>query len=129
MEYYRKAANHMTFEDLSDVLVGLPRTAPLYTLEQGRYPALELHSYRGFYDDIEIEPTTTPVTVGEVVDAFKTAAGTELSGWKGGEFPVDDDAYMWVGEEGCVQENAVTGVTCNDDGSYTIVCEKPTYEW
>ena len=43
------------------------------------------HSWRGSYDELAFEPVND-TTVGEMLEAAKSAIGQTYIGWKGGEF-------------------------------------------
>lgn len=80
-----------------------------------------LSSYRGYYRMLAVEPNfkalhyddaryQKPISVAEFVAELKAAVGREFTGYKGGEFTMDRDTWMWVSEYGHASETAVCGV-------------------
>lgn len=57
------------------------------------------HSYRGYYTDLAFEPTGES-TVGEMLKVAKSALHETFTGYKGGEYTMDEDAVIWVSREG-----------------------------
>lgn len=53
------------------------------------------HSYRGYYDCLAFEPLEN-TTIGEMLDAAKSALGKTYTGYKGGEYRMDEytDVYL-----------------------------------
>ena len=61
------------------------------------------HSYRGYYEDLAFEPMAN-VTVGEMLDAAKSAVGATFDGYKGGEFKMSMWSTVWLADYGCCGE-------------------------
>lgn len=57
------------------------------------------HSYRGYYWDLAFEPDRN-TTVGEMLEAARSAVGTTYQGWKGGDFTMDVYSDCWLSMEG-----------------------------
>ncbi|MFD9249595.1 hypothetical protein [Streptomyces bottropensis] len=57
------------------------------------------HSYRGDYMDLAFEPATD-ISVGEMLDAARSALGATFQGWKGGEFTMGGHTWCWLSQEG-----------------------------
>lgn len=58
------------------------------------------HSYRGNYWNLAFEIATN-ITVGEMLEAARSALGRTFTGWKGGEFTMTEHADVYlVWEEG-----------------------------
>jgi hypothetical protein len=123
IHYYGKVQNHLTFGTLVHILSTLPLTAPLYAGCKGYYPEMNLHSYRDYNEDMEVDSTSTPVTVGEFLNLLLEAKGTTIEAYKGGNYPVVDECYLWMGYEGGTNGCGMNGVCINGDGSYTLVCQ------
>lgn len=121
MYFYGKSHNHLTFGELVTIIGKLPKESPLYASSNSYYPVLSIHSYRGYYEDMEFDTGSTPVTVGEFLEMLLSNAGTTIEGYRGGEYIVDDRSYMWVGYEGGTARQALNGVCINADDSYTLV--------
>jgi hypothetical protein len=119
--YYPKVQNHLNFGTLVHILSTLPVDAPLHSGDKDYYPELKLRSYRGYCEDMEVDTTVTPVTVGDFLKVLLEAKGTTITAYKGGDYPVVDDCYLWMGYEGGVCGMGMNGVCINGDGSYTLV--------
>lgn len=120
--YYSKVKNHLTFGSLVHILsTAVPADAPLFAGDRDYYPELKLRSYRGYTEDLEVDTTLVPVTAGEFLKLLREAEGTILEAYKGGEVPVVDDCRMWMGYEGGVCGQGISGVCINGDGTYTLV--------
>lgn len=59
------------------------------------------HSYRGYYSDLALEPTEAPIKVCQLINQLEEVFGTELTGYKGGEFLMSADTPVWVANYGC----------------------------
>jgi hypothetical protein len=57
------------------------------------------HSYRGDYMDLAFEPATD-ITVGDMLDAARSALGETFTGYKGGDFTMDGYTDCWLAEYG-----------------------------
>ena len=53
------------------------------------------HSYRGYYDRLAVEPKSN-VTVQEMINTLRSAVGKYFTGWKGGEFYMDDETTLYL---------------------------------
>jgi len=85
---------HLT---LGEVITALSAHDPATRLKVGfRHP----HSWRGDYSELAFEVAEN-VTVGEMLEAAQFALGTSFQGWKGGNYPMDENSFVWlVREEG-----------------------------
>lgn len=86
--------DHLT---LGEVITALSAHDPDKRLKVGfRHP----HSWRGDYSELAFEAAEN-VTVRDMLDEAKTAVGTTFQGWKGGDYTMDADTFVWlVREEG-----------------------------
>lgn len=60
------------------------------------------HSYRGYYEDLAFEPCKN-IEIKHMLRDAKFALGHTFTGWKGGEFKMDQYSNCWlanVGESG-----------------------------
>lgn len=57
------------------------------------------HSYRGYYDDLAFEPAKN-ITVGEMLEAARSAEGATYQGWKGGDYTMHGYSDCWLSVEG-----------------------------
>lgn len=58
------------------------------------------HSYRGNYCDLAFEPKEN-VSVAEMLSDAKESLGKTFVGYKGGDFEMDEFAYVYIAHEGC----------------------------
>lgn len=61
------------------------------------------HSYRGYYQDLAFEPTEN-VTVKGMLESAKSALGTTYTGYKGGEYLMDENCEVWLAQYGMTGE-------------------------
>jgi hypothetical protein len=80
---------------LGELLDGLRQADP-----EGWVYLTSPHSYRGYYSDLALEPTTTPIRVWELINQLSDVIDTELTGYKGGEFLMSADTPVWVSHYG-----------------------------
>lgn len=70
-----------------------------------------LSSYRGYYDQLAVEPVNSGnTTVGQFLSECEAAVGKTFTGWKGGDYTMDEDTRVWVSEHGRAHSTAVVGV-------------------
>ena len=55
------------------------------------------HSYRGYYEDVAFVPVSK-TTVGEMLQHAKSAMGKTFTGYKGGEFHMDENTSVWIAQ-------------------------------
>jgi hypothetical protein len=62
------------------------------------YPAGRLHSYRGYYEDLALDydDTSHGITVKDLQTNLLDAYGTEMSGYKGGTYPITARTWLWI---------------------------------
>jgi hypothetical protein len=59
----------------------------------------EPHSYRGYYTDLAfIRDEYNLAPVGEVLDILKSCVSKTYTGWKGGDYTMDENTPIWVVE-------------------------------
>ena len=59
------------------------------------------HSYRGYYSDLALEKESGKRTVASLVEQLKTEClGQTFTGYKGGDFYMDENTPMWIAEYG-----------------------------
>ena len=57
------------------------------------------HSYRGNYADLAFTPNGN-WTVKDLFNSLTSIKGTEFTGWKGGEYLMDNDTPIWISNVG-----------------------------
>lgn len=63
----------------------------------------EPHSYRGYYDELAFEPVED-TTVGEMLEAAKSALGKTFEGYKGGDYVMGEYTTVWLAWYGSTGE-------------------------
>jgi len=68
----------------------------------GYVPDMELDSYRGSYDELCVgykkQEWNKDQTVGDFLKACEKAVGNTYTGYKGGDFTMDEDTPVWVAQ-------------------------------
>jgi len=80
-------------------------------------------SYRGYYRDFCVEPiaaASSPNTVSRLLETFKFANGKSYHGYKGGDFVMSQNTFVWLSEYGVSSGYAITGVTVRDNAAYIV---------
>ena len=79
-------------------------------------------SYRGYYADLAIKPSSTPTKVGTILLQAKAALGKTFKGYKGGDFEMGDDTPLWVAPWGSTG-HAVVDIAINHESIRLILKE------
>ena len=61
------------------------------------------HSDRGSYDELAFDPKIE-ATIGDMLFYAKSAVGATYEGWKGGEYTMDLNTPVYIGESGSCGE-------------------------
>jgi hypothetical protein len=98
---------HLT---LGEVITALSAHDPDKRLKVGfRRP----HSWRGDYSELAFEAAEN-VTVRDMLDEAVTAVGTTFQGWKGGDYVMTENTFVWlVREEGTSDGETVGALLLN----------------
>lgn len=71
----------------------------------------KLGSYRGYYDQLAFDYSPDgDMTVGELLAHCKETVGKTFTGWKGGEYLMDEQTELWVAQPGRSSGTAVADV-------------------
>lgn len=122
-----RAKYHLTLGELIESLDALaPKT--IIAFPDGRYPGTE-HSYRGYYSDLALEPTDTPITAEELHKQLSAALNKTYKGYKGGEFAMYGDTPLWCAFEGnkgfaIIDETLDRTGSCDDSEGTLILVTK-----
>jgi len=78
----------------------------------------EPHSYRGYYSDLAFESLTGEKSkVSEFLKMLEDSLGEIFTGYKGGDYLMEEDTPVWVAEYGsCVKK--LIGI--KDNGSFIL---------
>lgn len=79
-----------------------------------------LDSYRGYYDHLAIGWTADCQTwnVANMIELLESAIGSTYTGWKGGEYTMDQLTPVWADNPGQASSTAITGV---DNRGYRVI--------
>lgn len=66
------------------------------------------HSYRGYYDQLAFEPAHR-VSVEYMLTLAEGALGETYTGWKGGEYTMDEYTECWLAFEGSASDSETIG--------------------
>ena len=94
--------NGMTLGELIERLKESPRQNKLHLSLPG-FPVWGVRepcSYRGYYDQLALQPHHTPASVAEVIAMLEDALGKSFEGYKGGEFIMGHSTRVWIAEYG-----------------------------
>lgn len=92
---------HLTLGKLNEVIAGLEdKTIPVVLDYDLTLSVGDFDSYRGYYADLSLDPTSTTITADKLLVKAKMAEGYTFTGYKGGDFPMDADTPLWVAHYG-----------------------------
>lgn len=84
-----RAKTQMTLGKLIETLEAMPEGAQVANL---RNP----HSYRGYYEDLALEPSEGLRPAEELLAECRAAMGKAFHGYKGGEYVMGERTPVWV---------------------------------
>ena len=80
------------------------------------------HSYRGYYSELALEPTTS-ISVGQLLSELESVLNTELTGYKGGEYKMHEYVDVYIagyGRCGFQINNTILAVMLRDDAKVAL---------
>ncbi len=97
----------------------------------GRLRPGYVDSYRGYYNELAIEPDGTDRhrKVGDLVVELKVCIGRKFTGYKGGEYVMGRDTPLWAAKNDQAFQACIVGVT-DDNGdalietASAVLCER-----
>lgn len=102
---------HVTLGKLIAALSAADSKTPVYYIEDGEQRGVgSLESYRGYYSDLSFQPAGTVSTVGDVLTECMSAMGKTFTGYKGGDYVMDDDTPLWISHHGTASGLAIIAV-------------------
>lgn len=87
----------------------LPQGAPVQFGYNDKLAPKSVNSYRGYYEDLAVQPSEAYVTVQEFRGTLKGAVGHQFTGYKGGTFTMDAKSTVWVSAWGECWDRCITG--------------------
>ncbi len=97
--------------DLSVVIYNVEDNNHRY---HGMFP-YNTNSYRGNYNELAIEVSHTCMTLSNFLKKMKDSLHRTYSGYKGGDFYMYEDTFVWVAEYGLSSNMAVVDVVLAED--------------
>lgn len=79
-------------------------------------------SYRGYYSDLAFDVGDKEKTVAELLKQCKKAVNATYTGYKGGNFVMDEDTPLWRAEYGSHWGEAIIGYQIFDD-KFILICK------
>ena len=64
------------------------------------------HSYRGYYEQLAFEPRRN-ISIGDVLEAARSALGATYEGYKGGEYTMGQYTACWISHYGSTSDNLI----------------------
>lgn len=104
---------HLTLGEMVKFLSDKRRNLPI-KFDTGVFPG-RLGSYRGYYSDLAIAPSSDPLTIEGFLPSALAAIGAEFTGYKGGEFRMNSDTPLWLSDYGICSDIAIVGIYATDD--------------
>jgi len=89
--------------DLGGIIAALQAEDPNRVLPIGFHKP---HSFRGYYEQLAFEPIAN-ITIGEMLDACRSALGSTFQGWKGGDYTMGEHTDCWIAEWGNSSDNQI----------------------
>lgn len=86
----------------------------------------KVNSYRGYYEDLAIEPSPEGTTAGALARVLEAALWSVFIGYKGGFYTMGEQTFVWLSRYGSVSDMLVTGVAHHHDTLSLIMTE---VEW
>lgn len=125
----QRSKEMFTLGNLIDELEKYPKDWGVYILPFNLVPE-EFCSYRGYYEDLNLTVITRSeaisknkeMTVGRLLEMAKEANGKTFYGYKGGEFTMNRNTPIWVGDEDYSTGVAIAEVKKAYDGLIEIHC-------
>lgn len=98
------------------------------TFDSGGYPG-KPHSWRGYYHWLAFEATDERIDVAEFVALLKSCIGREFTGYKGGEYKMDEHTLLYHSEWGESTEMAISDVVLLNGRDVTLVTVDDSQEY
>jgi hypothetical protein len=102
--------NQLTMGELIAALRRKPADSPL-RMDFDYFRPVCVGSYRGFYEDVAISyDRETEVTVGTFLEHLESKLSSEMTGYKGGTYDIDEGTAVWASNYGDAASVAVVDV-------------------
>lgn len=107
---------HLTLGELIAALSNEPQGKAI--VADNGYTPDTFDSYRGYYADLAMEPGKAS-TCGEILVKAHASNGATFTGYKGGEFDMNENTPLWLAHGGCTGL-AIVGFKSSDD-EFTLI--------
>lgn len=116
-------AIQMSVGELIDALERKPADMKL-RLDFDYFRPVNIDSYRGYYEDVAIgyDREAPEMTVDEFRSHLKSKLGSQMTGYKGGEYIINEDTAVWASNYGDAASVAVVDV--EQVGGYVVLRTK-----
>lgn len=87
----------------------------------------ETISYRGYYNEIAIEPIEADVlhrSVFEVLKTLQESVGKTFEGYKGGEYTMDESTPIWVASYGCSGKEVIATQVIHEERAVVVLVKQ-----
>ena len=122
-----KGTRQMTLGKLIKLLSEIIDQDKSIYFDFGYFRPAELMSWRGSYDELSIDYSEDEaVSVKTFLEDLKACVSKEFTGYKGGEFTMNEDTPLWVAHYGSSGHTGVSGIM--DDG-YQVIIETRFMEY
>ena len=112
---------HVTLGEAIDIATKISQENDTYPVnfEDGSSPS-GTNSYRGYYEDLAIEFNSFRTSIGEFKKMLNDALNEEFTGYKGGEYIMNEDTPLWKSNYGNASGDAIIKIALNDYGGVII---------
>lgn len=124
----RKATGQLTIGQIISKCENLPNLPVLIVSESvaeynGKYPE-GTNSYRGCYDELAIDIGNKAMSLSSFLDEMRSSLRRIYGGWKGGDYSMYEDTFVWLSEPGEASRVIVTDVRRSSSGESVYLCVK-----
>ena len=110
----RAESKQMTLREMINRLEELSDNTQVECLEKP-------HSYRGYYADLCLERGEGTMRARLLADRLTSCLGKSYTGYKGGEFVMNEDTPVWIGKWGAYGGQKIIGIDA--DGHFQTMSD------
>ena len=107
---------HVTLGELIEFIDKLPSLTTV-KFSNGSYPS-SVDSYRGYYSDLAIEPSSKKINVEDFLVMLRDSLGKTFMGYKGGDFLMEENTPLWMAN---YSECGEAVVSISEDGTGDLI--------
>ena len=109
-----RSGYHLTLGEAIKQLAKFPNRY-VVTFDTSNLSPHDEMSYRGYYSDLAFNESNESKTVEEFVQQLQDALNQEYTGYKGGDFRMDESTPLWVAEYGEASGIAIMSMHVAED--------------